>query len=66
MTWEGSSEPRAPRLRPDIVRMPPSLPHGLYEHVVTDALDRSEPALRDDIRSVLTDYLDRITTIRKA
>ena len=34
--------------------------------MVTDALDRSEPVLRDDIRSVLTEYLDRLTTIRKA
>lgn len=34
--------------------------------MVTDALDRSEPVLRDEIRSVLNDYLDRLTDIRKA
>lgn len=34
--------------------------------VVTDALDKSEPNIRDDIRSVLTDYLDRLVDIRKA
>lgn len=32
---------------------------------VTDALDRSEPNIRDEIRTVLTDYLDRLTDIRK-
>lgn len=34
--------------------------------MITDALDRSEPVIRDEIRSVLTDYLDRLTDIRKA
>ena len=34
--------------------------------MVTDALDRSEPVIRDDIRSVLNDYLDKLTDIRKA
>lgn len=34
--------------------------------MVTDALDRSEPNIRDEIRSVLTDYLDRLSSIRKA
>lgn len=34
--------------------------------MVTDALDRSEPVMRDEIRSVLTDHLDRLTDIRKA
>lgn len=33
--------------------------------MVTDALDRSEPVIREDIRSVLTDYLDQLTNIRK-
>lgn len=34
--------------------------------MVTDALSESEPNIRDDIRSVLTDYLDRLVDIRKA
>lgn len=34
--------------------------------MVADVLDRSEPVIRDEIRSVLSDYLDRLTTIRKA
>jgi hypothetical protein len=34
--------------------------------MVTDALSDSEPVIRDEIRSVLTDYLDRLTDIRKA
>lgn len=34
--------------------------------MVTNALDRSEPTIRDEIRSVLTDYLDRLADIRKA
>jgi hypothetical protein len=34
--------------------------------VETDALARTEPNIRDDIRSVLTDYLDRLIDIRKA
>lgn len=34
--------------------------------MVTDAFDRSEPNIRDEIRAVLTDYLDRLTDIRKA
>lgn len=32
--------------------------------MVTDALDRSEPNIADDIRSVLNDYLDKLTDIR--
>lgn len=34
--------------------------------MITDALDKSEPNIRDEIRSVLTDYLDRLTDLRKA
>lgn len=34
--------------------------------MVTDVLDRSEPVIRDDIRSVLNDYLDRLADIRRA
>ena len=34
--------------------------------MVTDVLDRSEPRIADDIRSVLNDYLDRLADIRKA
>lgn len=34
--------------------------------LVTDALDRSEPVIADEIRSVLTDYLDRLVDIRRA
>ena len=34
--------------------------------MVTNVIDRSEPGIRDDIRSVLTEYLDRLTDIRKA
>lgn len=34
--------------------------------MVTDVLDRSEPVIADEIRSVLNDYLDRLTEIRKA
>lgn len=34
--------------------------------MVTDALDRSEPVIRDDIRDVLNTYLDKLTEIRKA
>lgn len=33
--------------------------------MVTNVLDRSEPVIADDIRSVLNDYLDRLTDIRK-
>lgn len=33
--------------------------------MVTDVLDRSEPGIRDDIRSVLNDYLDKLVDIRK-
>lgn len=33
--------------------------------MVTDALDKSEPNIRDEIRAVLTDYLDRLTDIRQ-
>jgi len=33
--------------------------------MVDDALDRSEPVMREEIRSVLNDYLDRLTDIRK-
>lgn len=39
------------------------LPAG--PRMVTDVLDKSEPNIREDIRSVLTDYLDRLTDIRK-
>jgi hypothetical protein len=53
--WRGSPPPNS--LRQDV----PSGPR-----MVTDALDRSEPVLRDEIRAVLTDYLDRLTDIRKA
>lgn len=41
-----------------------AVPEG--PRMVTDALDRSVPVIRDEIRSVLTDYLDRLTNIRKA
>lgn len=34
--------------------------------MVTDALDRSEPVIRDEIRMVLTEYLDKLAEIRKA
>jgi hypothetical protein len=34
--------------------------------MVTNALSASEPNIRDDIRSVLNDYLDKLTDIRKA
>lgn len=34
--------------------------------MVTDALDQSEPVIADEIRAVLTDYLDQLTDIRKA
>lgn len=34
--------------------------------MVTDALDKSEPVIRDEIRSVLNDYLDRLSDIRRA
>lgn len=33
--------------------------------MVDDVLDRSEPVLRDEIRAVLTDYLDKLTDIRQ-
>lgn len=32
--------------------------------MLTDALSKSEPNIRDDIRSVLTDYLDKLADIR--
>jgi hypothetical protein len=32
--------------------------------MLTDALSQSEPNIRDDIRSVLTDYLDKLTDLR--
>lgn len=34
--------------------------------MVTDVLSDSEPGIRDDIRTVLTEYLDQLTDIRKA
>lgn len=34
--------------------------------MVTNVLSDSEPNIRDDIRSVLSDYLDKLTDIRKA
>lgn len=53
--WRGSPPPNY--LRQDVPAGP---------QMVTDALDRSEPVMRDEIRSVLTDYLDKLTDIRKA
>lgn len=53
--WRGSPPPSY--LRQDV-------PDG--PQMVTDVLDRSEPGIADDIRAVLTDYLDRLTDIRKA
>lgn len=41
-----------------------SVPAG--PQMVSDVLDRSEPQIAEDIRSVLNDYLDRLTDIRKA
>lgn len=32
--------------------------------MVSNVLDRSEPGIRDDIRSVLNDYLDRLTDLK--
>lgn len=34
--------------------------------MVTDVLEKSTPRMADDIRSVLNDYLDRLTDIRRA
>lgn len=34
--------------------------------MVTNALDRSEPGIRGGIRSVLNEYLDKLTDIRRA
>lgn len=34
--------------------------------MVSDVLEQWEPTLREDIRSVLNDYLDRLTDIRRA
>jgi hypothetical protein len=50
--WRG----QPPYLRQDVPAGP---------QMVTDALDKSEPNIRDDIRSVLNDYLDRLADIRK-
>lgn len=47
---------------PDYLRQ--EVPYAIP--VVTNALDQSEPVMRDEIRSVLNDYLDRLTDIRKA
>ena len=47
---------------PDYLRQ--EVPAG--PRMVTDALDRSEPYIRDDIRDVLNMYLDRLSDIRKA
>lgn len=47
---------------PSSLRM--SVPAG--PQMVTDALDHSEPVIRDDIRDVLNIYLDRLADIRKA
>jgi hypothetical protein len=53
--WRGTPPPAY--LKQDV----PSGPR-----MVTDVLDRSTPDMADQIRSVLTDYLDRLTDIRKA
>lgn len=53
--WRGSPPPSYLRQ---------AVPAG--PQMVTDALDRSEPVIRDDIRSVLTEYLDRLADIRNA
>lgn len=53
--WRGSPPPAYLRQ---------SVPAG--PQMVTDVLSRAEPAIRDDIRDVLNDYLDRLTEIRKA
>lgn len=34
--------------------------------MVTDVLSKSEPNIRDEIRTVLNDYLDKLTEVRKA
>lgn len=47
---------------PDYLRQ--NVPAGPV--MVTDALSHSEPVIRDEIRSVLDDYLDKLTEIRKA
>lgn len=46
---------------PDYLRQ--QVPAG--PRMVTDALDRSEPQIAEDIRSVLNDYLDRLADIRR-
>lgn len=51
--WRG----QPPYLRQEVPAGPP---------MVTDALSQSEPNIRDEIRTVLTDYLDRLVDIRKA
>lgn len=53
--WRGSPPPSY--LRQDVPAGP---------EMVTDVLSQSEPRIADDIRSVLNDYLDRLTDIRKA
>lgn len=52
--WRGSPPPSYLRQ---------SVPDG--PQMITDVLDKSEPNIRDEIRSVLSDYLDRLTDIRK-
>lgn len=51
--WRGSPPPSY--LRQEVPDAP---------QMVTDMLDRSEPGIRDDIRSVLNDYLDRLTQMK--
>lgn len=51
--WRGSPPPSY---------LQQSVPSG--PQMITDALSKSEPNIRDDIRSVLTDYLDRLATVR--
>ena len=53
--WRGSPPP-------DYLRQ--TIPAGPV--MVTNALDHSTLVIRDEIRSVLTDYLDNLTDIRKA
>lgn len=52
--WRGSPPPSY--LRQDV----PSGPQ-----MVTNVLDRTTPGMAEDIRSVLNDYLDQLTDIRK-
>jgi hypothetical protein len=53
--WRGNPPPSY--LRQDVPNAP---------QMVDDVLDRSEPVIAEEIRTVLTDYLDRLTNIRKA